>query len=115
MDGFGRVRLKRKVLIRLFIIIGGVGVILLSLLAVQLGLDNDPGWGARRLQILGTGIAIVLFGSLYWITPAISRWYEAYFFQKEKSIQNESTKLGSSFVHFKLVDRLRRNKWFLWL
>src|ERR1043165_4576700 len=103
MDRFGRVRLNRKVLIRLIVITGGVGVILLSLLAVQLGLDNDPGWGPRRLQILSAGIAIVLFGALYWITPAVSRWYDISFFQRKKSIKNESTKLDSPFLPSKLV------------
>ena len=64
---------NRKVLIRLVVIAGGVGILLLSLFAYQLGLDNDPGWGPRRFQILAVGIAVILFGSLYWITPAISR------------------------------------------
>ncbi|HET7142475.1 MAG TPA: hypothetical protein VFI68_00530, partial [Anaerolineales bacterium] len=65
--------MKRKVFIRLAVIAGGIGIILLSVFAFQLGLDNDPGWGSRRIQLIGAGLAIILFGSLYWITPAISR------------------------------------------
>ena len=115
MDGFRRVSLNRKVLIRLIVITGGVGIIFLSLLAVQLGLDNDPGWGPRRLQILGAGIAIVFFGALYWITPVVSRWYEASFPQRKESIHEESTKLGRSFLHFKVIDRLNQYQWFRWV
>jgi hypothetical protein len=66
---------NRKVLIRLVVIAGGVGILLLSLFAYQLGLDNDPGWGPRRFQILGAGLVLILFGALYWITPIFSRWF----------------------------------------
>jgi hypothetical protein len=66
--------LNRKVFIRLIVIAGGLGIILLSLFAFQLGLDNDPGWGARRIQLIGAGLGIILFGCLYWITPAVSRF-----------------------------------------
>ncbi|HET7142473.1 MAG TPA: hypothetical protein VFI68_00520, partial [Anaerolineales bacterium] len=65
--------MKRKVFIRLAVIAGGIGIVLLSVFAFQLGLDNDPGWGPRRIQLIGAGLVIILFGSLYWITPAISR------------------------------------------
>lgn len=64
--------MNRKVFIRLLILAGGIGIILLSLFAFQLGLDNDPGWGPRRVQLIALGLGIILFGSLYWITPAIS-------------------------------------------
>jgi hypothetical protein len=67
---------NRKVVIRLVVIVGGIGIIILSLFAYQLGLDNDPGWGPRRFQILAAGLAIILFGALYWITPAISRRFQ---------------------------------------
>jgi hypothetical protein len=65
--------LNRKVFIRLTIIAGGIGIILLSLFAFQLGLDNDPGWGPRRIQLIVIGLAVILFGSLYWITPIIGQ------------------------------------------
>jgi hypothetical protein len=64
--------LNRKILIRLLIIAAGLGVILLSLFAFQLGLDNDPGWGPRRIQLIVVGLVIILFGCLYWITPQIA-------------------------------------------
>jgi hypothetical protein len=68
---------NRKVLIRIVVIAGGVGILLLSLFAYQLGLDNDPGWGPRRFQILAAGLAVIVFGSLYWITPAVTHLFNA--------------------------------------
>lgn len=65
--------MNRKVFIRLMVIAGGVGIILLSLFAFQLGLDNDPGWGPRRIQLIVMGLGIILFGSLYWITPRVGQ------------------------------------------
>lgn len=66
--------MNRKVFIRLIVIAGGIGIILLSLFAFQLGLDNDPGWGPRRIQLICMGLAIILFGLLHWITPMVSRF-----------------------------------------
>jgi hypothetical protein len=65
--------LNRKIWIRLLIIAAGLGVILLSLFAFQLGLDNDPGWGPRRIQLIVLGLGVILFGSLYWITPRVTQ------------------------------------------
>lgn len=67
---------KRKIFIRLFVIAGGIGIVLFSIFASQLGLDNDPGWGPRRIQMIWAGLTIILFGALYWITLAVSRWYK---------------------------------------
>ncbi len=67
---------NRKVVVRLVVIAGGVTLLLLSLFAYPLGLDNDPGWGPRRFQILAAGLVIILFGALYWLTPAISRHFQ---------------------------------------
>jgi hypothetical protein len=111
---------NRKVLIRLIVIAAGAGIVLLSLFAFQLGLDNDPGWGPRRVQILGAGIATILFGALYWITPAVSRWFEtslrpalegSVFLPRQMSLSNldgQSAKQGS-------YSGLRENKRFTWL
>ena len=66
--------MNRKIFIRLIVISGGMGIIFLSLFAFQLGLDNDLGWGPRRIQLVGIGLAIILFGSLYWITPVLSSY-----------------------------------------
>ncbi len=65
--------MNRKIWIRLLIIAAGLGVILLSLFAYQLGLDNDPGWGPRRIQLIVVGLMIILFGSLYWLTPRVAQ------------------------------------------
>lgn len=115
MDGSRRSRLKRKVLIRLIVLAAGAGLILLSLFAFQLGLDNNPGWGSRRFQILGAGIAVVLFGSLYWITPTLARWIGNSSPQRTGSIQNESTRVGKLFLIFRLSGRLGQSPWFRWV
>ena len=68
--------MNRKALIRLPIILGGIGLILVSIFAFQLGLDNDPGWGASRYKMLVLGLGIVLFGTSYWFMPIVSRGFE---------------------------------------
>jgi hypothetical protein len=112
--------LNRKALIRLIIMAGGAGIILLSLFAFQLGLDNDPGWGARRFQILGAGIAVILFGALYWITPAFARWFDAsirphiegsFFFPRQKPISDSVGAPGKQTFYA----RLRQNYWLDWV
>jgi len=110
LDGFRGIVLNRKVFIRLIVIATGAGIILLSLFAFQIGLDNDPGWGPRRFQILGVGIAIILFGALYWITPLFSRWF----------VTSAKPIVESSFSQRELskpiVDsKLRQSAWFNWL
>ena len=114
-----RVILNRKVFIRLIVIVSGLGMILLALFAFQLGLDNDPGWGPRRFQILGAGIVIILFGALYWITPVFSRWFEtslkpslegSFFFPRQQSMPNATKRLGKQSFY----RRLSQNHWFGW-
>jgi hypothetical protein len=83
--------LNRKVIIRLIVIAGGIGVILLSLFAVQLGLDNDPGWGPRRTQLIVIGLGIILFGCLYWITPRIvGQAFSLTSFENEKNVGQQA-------------------------
>ena len=65
--------MNRKVMIRIVILLAGAGVAFISLFAYRLGLDNDPGWGGGRLRILVLGLLIILFGSAYWIVPAMQR------------------------------------------
>lgn len=77
--------MNRKVIIRLLVIAGGIGIILLSLFAFQLGLDNDPGWGPRRIQLIVIGLAIILFGSLYWITPKVAQAFSLTTVENEKN------------------------------
>ncbi len=96
--------LNRKGVIRLVIIAGGVGILLLSLFAYPLGLDNDPGWGPRRFQILAGGLAVILFGALYWITPAVSRWFQTV----DKPVRHEPKQQQASTTSWS-----RRND--LWL
>lgn len=62
---------KRKIILRLFLIIGGLFITAVSLFAYQLGLDNDPGWGARRLQILLCGLGMLLFAGWPWLAPFV--------------------------------------------
>src|SRR5690606_17289948 len=47
----------------------GMAMVLVSMFAFQLGLDNNPELGKSRLVLLAIGLATILFGSLYWITP----------------------------------------------
>lgn len=112
--------MNRKVLIRLIVIAVGAGITLLSLFAFQLGLDNDPGWGLRRLQILGVGIATILFGALYWITPAFSRWFESsirpslessFFFPGQKPISDTVAELGKQTFY----SRWKQSRRFGWI
>lgn len=63
--------MNRKVVIRLCLIAIGIILIFLAIFAYQLGLDNDPGWGTFRIQLFIIGLGIILFGSLYWITPKL--------------------------------------------
>lgn len=65
------ITLNRKVVIRLIIITIGISIALVSIFAYQLGLDNNPELGKSRLILLGIGLATILFGSLYWITPIL--------------------------------------------
>jgi len=63
--------MNRKVKIRLTIVAVGLSILLISLFAFQLGLDNDPGWGARRFNLLILGFFVFLFGVSYWIVPIL--------------------------------------------
>ena len=65
--------MNRKILIRLPIVLVGLGVMLISIFAFQLGLDNDPGWGAGRFRMLPLGLCIFLFGASYWLVPILVR------------------------------------------
>src|SRR5215212_6650762 len=115
--------LTRKVLIRLVVIAGGVGIVLLALFAFQLRLDNDPGWGTRRFQILGTGLTIILFGGLYWITPIFSHWFESSlrpnlegsFFFRRKPTHAVNSSVHKPFQPSPRMERLRQSNWFEWL
>ncbi len=68
--------MNRKIIIRLPIILGGLGLILISIFAFHLGFDNDPGWGTSRYRMLVLGFGIVLFGTAYWFMPIISGGFE---------------------------------------
>lgn len=63
--------MNRKVIIRLALIAIGIILIFVSIFAYQLGLDNNPTLGTRRIQLIFLALGIILFASLYWITPLI--------------------------------------------
>lgn len=63
--------MNRKVIIRLTLIAIGIGMIFISIFAYQLGLDNNPTLGARRIQLIFVGLAILVFASLYWVMPKL--------------------------------------------
>jgi hypothetical protein len=64
--------MNRRELIRAAVIVCGLAGVGISLFAFQLGLDNDPGWGPARMQILAAGVALLAFGAAYWIMPHLS-------------------------------------------
>lgn len=109
------------------IILGGIGLILVSIFAFQLGLDNNPGWGASRYKMLVFGLGIVLFGISYWFMSIVSRGFEdvtniliksAFFQYVNKTIRQVNTQIqipaqlirDSSFAV-----RIRDSKLFGWL
>ena len=65
--------MDRKSLIRLPIILGGLGIIFVSIFAFPLGLDNDPGMGPGRFRMLLLGLGLVLFGAARWLAPVCGR------------------------------------------
>lgn len=95
--------MNRKVLIRIPIILGGMGVILISIFAFQLGLDNDPGWGPRRIQLIAVGLAIILFGLLLWITPVISRLLKFPVSHASSSTASENTNSHKKNINIWLI------------
>ncbi len=128
--------MNRKVLIRLPIILIGIGLILISIFAFQLRLDNDPGWGASRYKMLILGLGIVFSGTSYWFMPIVSRGFEsvrniliksAFFQDVNKLIRQASTQTqnpaqlirDSSFAvrirTSKLYGWLSRNQTDIWL
>ena len=128
--------MSRKALIRLPIILGGIGLILVSIFAFQLGFDNDSGWGASRYKMLFLGLGIVLFGTAYWFMPIVSRGFgdvknslttTAFFQDVNKPIRQVSTQIqksaqlirGSSFAvrirTSKLCGWFSRNQSDIWL
>jgi hypothetical protein len=68
--------MNRKILIRCLIILGGIGLVFISIFAIQLGLDNDAGWGASRYKMLVIGLCVVLFGTSYWFIPIVGNKFD---------------------------------------
>jgi hypothetical protein len=65
--------MNRKALIRLLIAIPGLSMMLISIFAFQLGLDNNLSWGVGRLRMLILGLCAFLFGASYWFGPILVR------------------------------------------
>jgi len=61
--------MNRKIILRLFLVLIGTGLITASVFAFQLGLDNNVAWGLRRFQMIGVGLALILFAVSYWVFP----------------------------------------------
>ena len=119
--------MNRKALVRLPIILAGVGSILVSIFALQLGLDNDPVWGAGRFRLLILGLCIALFGASYWFTPIVGKRFEdlknglieSVFFQAvNKPIRQIGTQIQkvAEFIRVSSpVVRIRTSKLYGWL
>lgn len=82
--------MNRKVLIRLILIAIGIAMIFISIFAYQLGLDNNTTLGTRRIQLIIFGFSIIVFASLYWITPKLVGHAESVT-KTENKIQAQST------------------------
>lgn len=119
--------MKRKILIRIPIVLIGLGVTLISIFAFQLGLDNDPGWGVGRFRILVIGLGMALFGASYWFTPALSKRFEhakssliysAFFQSLNKSMGRMKAKIQKPFQLIQaslFAARIRASKLYGWL
>jgi hypothetical protein len=70
-------RLKKAIRIaQLILVLPGIALILASVFAFQLGLDNDPGWGRGRLVMLVLGILSLLgIVILAVYNPLVRLWY----------------------------------------
>ena len=42
--------------------------------AVELGMDNDPGWGKGRFALLGMGLICLAIGTTAWLWPTFQPW-----------------------------------------
>lgn len=53
-----------------------LGVVFLGVAnwAVELGIDNDPGWGKGRYALLGTGLVCLVIGMMVWFWPMFRLW-----------------------------------------
>ncbi len=74
---------------------------LVAVFALQLGLDNDPGWGRSRYVILLVGLSLVLLGAYDWIEAVLGRipvWGAA-----EKWLAEAKLRAGSLpfFIHWR--------------
>ncbi len=119
--------MNRKAIIRLPIILGGIGLILVSIFAFQLGLDNDPGWGASRYKMLVLGLGVALFGTAYWFMPIVSKGFEdvkkrlnksAFFQDMNKSSRSMSTQIKKPAQWIRDLSfavRIKASKLFGWL
>jgi hypothetical protein len=119
--------MNRKVLIRAFIILGGIGLILFSVFAFQLGFDNDPGWGTSRYIALVLGFGLVLFGTAYWFMPVVSKGFEDFkstlnkspFFQGVsktiRQVKEQVQRPAQSIRDSSFAVRIRASKLYDWL
>lgn len=42
--------------------------------AIELGMDNDPGWGKGRYALLGMGLVCLAIGTMVWVWPTLRPW-----------------------------------------
>ena len=46
--------------VKLALLLGGISFCILSLFAVQFGIDNDAGWGKGRIRLLLIGLLLLI-------------------------------------------------------
>jgi len=67
--------MNRKVILRLFLIVLGIGLIIVAVFAFQIGLDNNSTWGTKRFQLIGVGLLLIIFSLSYWVLPVIYHFW----------------------------------------
>lgn len=96
----------------MFLICSGLGLIAIATFAFQLGLDNNPEWGPRRLQAVGFGTFLIFWGTSYWIYPslaqALSRMVHRPIVPKASNKTEDIWALNERARHFRSVQFVAR-------
>jgi hypothetical protein len=108
-------------------LLAGTVIILVSVFAFQLGIDNNPIWGMGRFCALIFGVGISLFGASGWFMPALNKKMENVFailakdtfFQgvgrSKRQLRGQIQIFFQSIRNVPLIVRIRTSKLYGWL